>query len=82
MTEDFREKTTISPAKLKILDFKRSQIEKGLKECAIAQREFFYRLYPEGIMGMSEKKLDFALGQIERTIQKNQSKLGETENLE
>jgi hypothetical protein len=50
--------------------FKQSLLEDMLKKITTEQREFFHRLFPDGV---SSDKMESAYGLIERTIKKNKN---------
>ena len=50
----------------------RDEVRKHLPRCTEAQQQFFLRMYPEGIDGMTQAHLSNALSQIAFTITKNE----------
>jgi hypothetical protein len=57
--------------------FKRDLMRTLLSKLTPAQNEFFLRLYPNGVEGIRDEKMDNAFDQIERTIKKNMANGGE-----
>lgn len=57
-----------------VREFYYQEIREGLEQCTESQREFFNRLYPNGIEGIEDSRLDCALQQVKRTIAKNKTK--------
>jgi len=61
-------------------DFARDELKKGLSKCSEAQQHLFKRMYSHNdldasiddiVNGMSEEKLDWAMRQVQSTIEKN-----------
>ena len=52
----------------KAMEKVRKDMESMLRKCSPAQQNLFSRMYPDGV---PDDKLDWALQQIERTLEKN-----------
>lgn len=50
--------------------FKRNLLQCRLDECTISQRDFFHRIFPNGV---PEEKLTSAIDLCDRTIKKNKA---------
>ena len=57
-----------------VKEFYYQEIRNGLQKCTESQRQFFDRLYPNGIENIEDDRLDWALQQVKRTIAKNEKK--------
>ncbi len=57
-----------------VKEFYYQEIRNGLQQCTESQRQFFDRLYPNGIENIEDNRLDWALQQVKRTIAKNEKK--------
>ena len=57
-----------------VKEFYYQEIRNGLQQCTESQRQFFDRLYPNGIENIEDDRLDWALQQVKRTIAKNEKK--------
>ena len=52
----------------------REEVRRLLPNLTVGQADFFSRLYPEGIDAMSQRRLENAINQLQRTIIKNNAK--------
>lgn len=62
------------PYKQRLKDFKESVLDEYLLQCTLLQRDFFKRLYPNGV---NDGNIDRAIDQCERTVIKNKAKSNE-----
>lgn len=63
----------MSKALDKIKDFRRQTLKELYKQCTPVQQELFDRMY-RSVDDISEKNIDWAIQQCERTIAKNEER--------
>jgi hypothetical protein len=61
----------MSEALKKIEDFKYQLLEDMLAQCTEQQRALFDKMYPEGLRQIPDEKFNWAMQQVERTIEIN-----------
>jgi hypothetical protein len=55
-------------------DYRRNLLRENLEKCTQDQQKFFLRMYPGGVDGVAEDDIDWALGQVDRTLESNAKK--------